>query len=271
MTITRIGRRPLPGLVSITFRGLPPREIVDLVQRAQLAGIEWGGDVHVPHGDVMRAREVGAMTRDAGLAVAAYGSYYRAGESEGEGLEFARVLETAVTLGAPLIRVWAGNRGSADADKACRDRVAEDARRVGAAAAAAGARVAFEFHSGTLTDTTGSAVELMAATAEAGLLTYWQPPVGWTHADCLDSLTRLSPHLAHLHVFHWLHTGERRPLAEGAGPWLSYLRAAVAARGGGPRWALLEYVRDNNPAQLAEDAAALTEWAVQVDMGRGRP
>jgi sugar phosphate isomerase/epimerase len=268
MTNTQIHRRPLPGLVSVTFRGLPPREIVDLVRRVRLAGIEWGGDIHVPHGDIGRAIEVGAMTRDAGLAVAAYGSYYHVGESEGEGLEFARVLETAVALGAPLIRVWAGRRGSADADPAYRDRVAAAARRVGAVAAAAGVRVAFEFHSGTLTDSTDSAVELMAATTEAGLLTYWQPPVGWTHADHLDSLARLLPHLAHLHVFHWLHTWERRPLAEGARPWLALLRAAAAAPGGGPRWALLEFVRDDNPAQLAEDAAVLTEWMAQVDRER---
>ena len=36
------------GLVSITFRKLSPRAIIDLVTRANLIGIEWGGDVHVP-------------------------------------------------------------------------------------------------------------------------------------------------------------------------------------------------------------------------------
>ena len=59
------------GLVSITFRQLQPREIITLVQKSGLKGIEWGGDVHVPHGNLHAAREVGHMTREAGLTVAA--------------------------------------------------------------------------------------------------------------------------------------------------------------------------------------------------------
>jgi len=258
-------RRILPGLVSVTFRGLPPREIVALAARARLAGIEWGGDLHVPHGDLARAREVGAMTRDAGLAVAAYGSYYEVGESESAGLNFARVLETAVALGAPLIRVWAGKRGSAGADEAYRRRVAEEARRIAVDAAGAGVRVAFEFHGGTLTDDADSAVRLLTATADAGLRCYWQPPVGWTQAERLASLNRMAPFLANLHVYHWLDSGERRPLTEGAGPWLAYLRAVAPIAGGGPRWALLEFVRDDSPAQMLEDAAVLVRLISQVE------
>src|SRR6187549_164575 len=94
------------GLVSVTFRQLPPREIVDLARRAELGGIEWGGDVHVPAGDAGRAREVRAMTEDAGLSIVAYGSYYRAGEEDEAA--FAPVLDSACALGAPAIRIWAG-------------------------------------------------------------------------------------------------------------------------------------------------------------------
>lgn len=55
----------LPGLVSITFRKLSPGEIVELVATAGLVGIEWGGDVHVPHGDFARAAEVRKLTEGA--------------------------------------------------------------------------------------------------------------------------------------------------------------------------------------------------------------
>src|SRR3954469_7051647 len=102
------------GLVSVTFRPLSPQHVVELVRQAKLDAIEWGGDIHVPHGDVAAAREVWTMTLDAGLAVAAYGSYYRAGVSETDGLPFARVLETAVQLAAPTIRVWAGSKASGE-------------------------------------------------------------------------------------------------------------------------------------------------------------
>ena len=103
------------GLVSVTFRKLSPAEIVKLVAEAKLDGIEWGGDVHVPHGNLATAREVLRLTRDAGLAVAAYGSYYRAVESEEADLPFIKVLETAKELSTPTVRVCAGGKGPADA------------------------------------------------------------------------------------------------------------------------------------------------------------
>ncbi len=68
-----------PGLVSVSFRSLNCKEITELVKNAGLSSIEWGGDIHVPQGDLKKAREVRKMTQDAGLMTAAYGSYYRAG------------------------------------------------------------------------------------------------------------------------------------------------------------------------------------------------
>ena len=70
------------GLVSITFRQLTPEQIVDLVAETGLAAIEWGGDVHVPHGEVAPARDVRRRTEEAGLIVASYGSYLRVGHDD---------------------------------------------------------------------------------------------------------------------------------------------------------------------------------------------
>ena len=52
----------------------------------------------MPHGNLVRAREVRQLTLDAGLTVAAYGSYYKVNKSETDGLRFATVLETAVAV-----------------------------------------------------------------------------------------------------------------------------------------------------------------------------
>src|SRR5690554_2417803 len=118
------------GLVSITFRQLSPREIVSLVKKSGLEGIEWGGDVHVPHGNLSVARDVAIMTEEEGLSVAAYGSYYRVGcEGQDDVPNFEEVLETALELKAPLIRVWAGNKGSHEADGNIWDKVIEDSIR----------------------------------------------------------------------------------------------------------------------------------------------
>src|SRR4051812_32305936 len=67
------------GLCSVTLRRLAVPEVLAAAAAAGLECIEWGGDIHVPPGDSALARQVGAATADAGLQVASYGSYFRAG------------------------------------------------------------------------------------------------------------------------------------------------------------------------------------------------
>lgn len=248
----------LPGLVSVTFRQLPPADIVSLVRQAGHAAIEWGGDIHVPHGDLTRAREVRALTTGAGLTVAAYGSYYKAAHSEGQGLPFARVLETAVALGAPVIRVWAGPAGSAATDATGRAQVAADLARIAALAAGAGIRIAAEFHGGTLTDTNASAAQLLAEVPHPNFFAYWQPAVDYDDAACLAGLDLIGSRLSHVHVFHWETVRNRRPLAEGAARWAKFLRRIAAEPG--DRCALLEFVEADAPASYLRDAATLKAW-----------
>ncbi len=248
-----------PGLVSITFRQLTPAEIVALVSQAGLRGIEWGGDIHVPHGNMARAREVRTLTQEAGLTVAAYGSYYRAGASEDAGLPFASVLDSALELGAPLIRVWAGPAGSAAASPRLRAQVVADLRRIAALAAAARVGVSLEFHNGTLTDTAPSTVQLLAEVDQPNLSTYWQPTLEQDAAAGLRDLRSLLPRLTQVHVFHWrTGTTDRLPLADGAARWRSFLDLAVTAPG--DRYAMLEFVEDDAPANFLRDAATLKSW-----------
>lgn len=243
-----------PGLVSITFRQLPPERIVELCVKTGLKTIEWGGDVHVPPGDALVASRVGEMTRTSGLTVAAYGSYYRL--AVGEGSAFAGVLASAVELGAPAIRVWAGGRGSADTDRAGRRAVADDALRCADLAGAKGISLCYEFHGGTLTDTTESAVELLAETGHPFIRTLWQPPHGKSQEECLTSLRALMPRLHHLHVFHWWpDPGNRCALAEGRSRWERYVAELKASSKDVDL--LLEFVRGDEPAALEEDAQAL--------------
>jgi sugar phosphate isomerase/epimerase len=251
----------VPGLVSVSFRKFSPREVVALARDTKLAGIEWGGDIHVPPGDLARAREVGAMTRDAGLSALAYGSYVRLGEEDPAG--FPTVIATAAALGAPSIRVWAGQRASAAADDAYRDRVADQARQLAKLAAAAGLVVCYEYHADTLTDTDESALALIRATADGNpaIRTLWQPPHERTVEENVASLRGVLPWLHHVHVFHWPRRGERVPLAEGEARWRAYLD--VLRERGGTWPLLLEFVRNDDPDQLRADAATLRRWIAQ--------
>jgi len=247
-----------PGLVSITFRSLSPKHIIDLVTRAALEGIEWGGDVHVPHDNPILARELGKMTRDAGLCTAAYGSYYRVGNEPAD--LFSRIIDVALGLETGIVRVWAGHIGSDEADAAARQRVAKDARRISDLAAAAGLTIACEWHGGTLTDTAQSAKILFADVDHPAFGTYWQPHRLMAVEQCLKDMNAAKPRLVGLHVFQWnVVTGERQPLANGQSAWSRYLAAATPSLPDGS-FALLEFVKDDDPKQFLLDAKSLREW-----------
>lgn len=245
-----------PGLVSVTFRSLSPEVIVGLCRQNGLSSIEWGGDLHVPHGDERTAGVVGELTRSAGLSIAAYGSYYRLASSDGP--DFRVVLATAVALGAPVIRIWAGTCGSAKAGPALKRRIIGDALRCGDLAAARNVSIAYEFHENTLTDSTDSALELLGATEHPFIKTLWQPPHRLPLQDCLASLRALSPRLQHLHVFHWWPDPScRLPLENGRDRWEAYV--AELHRQGKDIPLLLEFVPGDDPTSLQEDAKTLLE------------
>lgn len=252
-----------PGLVSVTFRALPPAQVVALVRQAGLRGIEWGGDIHVPPGNATRARETRELTLEAGLSVAAYASYYRAGQSEADGVPFAHVLETALELGAPTVRVWAGATASEAASAELRARIAADLRRIATLGAAAHVSVSLEFHNGTLADTADSTRRLFDEVNHPNLFTYWQPPLDRDTADCMADLRSLLPRVTNVHVFHWRPGSTTRlPLADGAARWHDFLD--IAAEAPGDRYAMLEFVERDAPECFLRDAATLKSWLTPV-------
>jgi 3-dehydroshikimate dehydratase len=241
------------GLVSVTFRKLAPAKIVALVSQAGLQGIEWGGDIHVPHGNIKRAREVKKITLGEGLQVASYGSYYKVG-CEGEPLAFENVLETAVALQAPGIRVWAGNLGSDQADAAWWANVIDDARRIAGLAAGSGIALAFEFHEETLTDTSESAYRLLKEINLPNVGSYWQPPVSLSLEARIKGLREIAPWLRNLHVYNQS-GAEPGPLAEGIAEWSKYMDIVRSLPG--ERFCLIEFTKGDSPGQFLEDAEAL--------------
>jgi sugar phosphate isomerase/epimerase len=243
------------GLVSISFRPLPPEKLIELCVNTGLDGIEWGGDIHVPHGNIAIADKVGKMTIDAGLQTAAYGSYYKAATSEAAGLSFKQVVDSARHLGAPTIRVWAGGKGSADTTAEERKAVVADLKRINRMAQDANMTISLEFHCVTLTDTNVSALQLVEELNGTGIMFYWQPPTGATVQYCLEGLTGVLPVLSNIHAFHW--TPERRPLVEGIEHWKQYL--TLAASDGKDRYVMLEFFLNDFEGQFYADAAILKE------------
>ncbi|MFB9907046.1 sugar phosphate isomerase/epimerase family protein [Allokutzneria oryzae] len=247
----------VPGLVSVTFRQLSVPEIVRLTADTGLKAVTWGGDVHVPVGDLAAAERARTLTADAGLVVEGYGSYYKAGDSDPA--SFADALRTAVALGAPTIRVWAGVAGSADIDPRQRDAVTEDLRRCAELAAVHGVRVAVEYHVETLTDDIDSATRLFDDVD--ALVPYWQPKETPEVDACLKEVRSLLPRLRTVHAFSWGPDGftERLPLAARADLW----RPVLAELGSDDqdRFVLLEFVVEDSLEAFRADASALLEWS----------
>lgn len=241
------------GLVSVSFRQLSPDAVIDLACRCGLQGIEWGGDVHVPPEDIEQARRIGEETRRQGLSVVCYGSYYRLTDAEEASAE--RVIAAAEALGAPLIRVWAGKTGSAEATAAQREEIIRNARRFVGKAKERGIGVAFEWHGGTLTDTLESALDLLENVP--GAVTLWQPPVGMSAADCVRQILAAAERISNIHVFSWQGT-DRLPLTQGAEKWRECL--AQISRLPGEHWLMMEFVQNDDPRQLEADAETLRRW-----------
>ncbi|WP_460491263.1 sugar phosphate isomerase/epimerase family protein [Dactylosporangium cerinum] len=212
------------GLCSVTMRRHPVPDVVAVAAAAGLTAIEWAGDHHVPPSDPAAAAAAGARTRDAGLTVAAYGSYFRCDDP----LAATGTVAAAVALGAPRIRVWAGATGSANASPQQRAAVAAAARRICDEAGGHGLTVAFECHRDTLTDTPASALALLAAVDRSNAAMYWQPPNDLPDAAAVGTLEALLPHVVAVHAFSWW--PGTRPAAGRAGGPLARRGGAAAER-----------------------------------------
>ena len=251
------------GLVSISFRALSVEELVRMVSDAGLQGIEWGGDVHVPHGDLVVAGRVRRVCKEAGLEISAYGSYYKHGDClslKGNGPDFEAVLDSAEALGASMIRVWAGETGSNESSEDWPNRVVARTREIAELSAKRGISIGFEFHDHSLTDTIESTINLLKQIDRPNVTTFWQTPLGIPHVERLDGLKKVVGNVSNIHCNYF---GDNmwpgmRLLEEGAADWKDYLD--VLEESGKSRWISIEHVKDHHVSNFPRDAATLKSW-----------
>jgi sugar phosphate isomerase/epimerase len=259
-----------PGLCSITFRSLGAEEVLDVAVRAGVEGIEWGADVHAPPGGGSAIDALRIRCCDAGIEIASYGSYLGFGPPSGDDADaIEAVLDSAQALGAPMVRIWTELGVTPASPAEDRQRVTDRTATIVDAIASRDLLAALEFHPGTLTETAASTIELLAAIRHPNLRTHWQPDPTLPSADALAEFERVTGHLAHLHVFAWGPSGidDRLPLADGAALWRAALALAPrdSATLPGRRFALCEYVRDDDVDQLIADVRQLRQWLRDPD------
>ncbi len=241
------------GLVSISFRDLTTDQITKMVKSAGLDAIEWGGDVHVPHGDVYKAEIVMHACGLNDISCPSYGSYYRVGEYDDPKAEYKKVLNCAVALKSDVIRVWAGVLPTKEADKEHWELIAKELKLICSMTSHEGKDVALEYHANTLTDNCTDTLRLLAKVNAANLTTYWQPPVGLSHEENLHDIKMLKRHISNIHTFTWKGR-ERMPLEDGFEHWQDYFLLVNTWK---MRYCLLEFIKDNSEEGFYRDARTL--------------
>lgn len=245
------------GLVSLSFNDHSIIDVVRLVANNCLQSIEWSGDRHVPVGEVELAKRVRQITESHALEVAAYGSHYRAGFGEGNGYPFDAVLQTAVALGAPTIRVWAGNQSPDRASfNLCND-VNADLNRIATLAQRYGIAIAVEMQLITLAETAEAAKRIMDSVRHRNLSIIWKMRTDVLPEVNTDDLIKLLPLISDFRV-SYNRRGDRRPLHEGESAWKGWLHKLK--RDKGDRYALLENIAHDDVEQLAQDSQKLRDW-----------
>lgn len=243
------------GICSVTFRQKSPEEIVALVAKAGLDGIEWGGDVHAPPNlPAPSLAKIRKATEDAGLTVSSYGSYYNVAKEEDCPQGFGAVLDAAEALGTKTIRIWCGGGDSAKADEALYQRIADRTSALAQMAAPRHITLAFEFHRGGLTDTVPSTLQLLKRINRPNVKSYYQVYDRAGATTPQDEIAAIFPSLCNVHCHH-SEGGTQRLLADGRAIWTPLIRHLKTRGFAG--FVLIEFTLNNDPENFARDAATL--------------
>ena len=237
------------GLVSISFRKHSQEEILEACKQSGLEYVEWGGDVHVPHGDRDTALRVKSMSEKYGIKTPEYGSYYVIGQSAPE--LFDSVVASAKALHTNVIRVWPGQSTPSDSITSEQyDNYVCDAKRI--CALAPDMTIALECHPNSLTDEYHHALAFIRDVNMPNLKMFWQPNQHRPLEYNIDAIEALKPYIVSVHVFSWIRK-KKYPLAFCENEWKKYIELLR----GRDVYYMLEFMHDDDIMTLDETARTL--------------
>ena len=241
------------GLVSVSFRGHSPEEIIRAAKEAGLSHIEWGSDVHAPANEPERLSAIAAACRQAGIGISSYGTYFRLGETGEEALE--DYFRAAEILGTKILRLWCGTKGYAAYSEAEWQALIADGKKAAARAEKTGFILCMECHPDTVTDCLAGALRLMQEVGSPNFLMYWQPHPYRSFCENLRYASAIAPYTKAVHIFHW-RQDDRLPLADAVDEWRDYVSCFDKEIFG-----LLEFMPDGRLETLKTEAKALDRIA----------
>ena len=239
------------GLVSISFRGHLPEEIVKAAAKAGLGCIEWGSDVHAPCGDSEKLHQIAQLQAEYGIACCSYGTYFRLGVTPLS--ELSKYIQAAKILGTDILRLWCGTKPAEAYEPEEKEALFSQCRQAAAMAEATGVILCMECHIKSFTETVAGALELMEAVNSPAFRMYWQPNQFRSIEENRHYARALREYTTHIHVFQWKGK-ERFPLSDGIAEWKAYL-----SEFSGSHALLLEFMPDDDIGSLPREADALRE------------
>lgn len=205
------------GLCTIAAQESPVEAVIATAGDAGYDGVEiWGKD-HVGDGAEDTCREIRGIADRHEVAIAVYGSYLRPGTDAYED-DVEHELDVAERLGAPLLRVWAGDEEYQDCSPSHWDDVVADLTDLAGRAADRGIGVTVEKHAGTVTNREEGARRLIRAVDRENCGLNWQPLFGVPADELLAEARALAPLSNNVHVQAVpsvdSHSQDRCPLSE---------------------------------------------------------
>lgn len=237
------------GLVSVSFRGLTPEEILKIMKASELSLVEWGSDVHAPCTDRDTLTRIARLQVRYGVKCCSYGTYFRLGTTPLE--ELYHYIAAAKILGTNILRLWCGNKASAEYTEAEKEELYGICKEAARIAKQQDVILCMECHNHTLTDSASSSLELMHRVGSDNFRMYWQPNQYLSKEENLEFARLMAPYAMRIHVFNWT-ADEKFPLGEAIELWQSYLAPFSKEIP-----LLLEFMPDGRPESLKTEADSL--------------
>ncbi len=235
------------GLVSVSFRGLTPTEILGLCRENGLKYIEWGSDVHVPIDTEIK--EIVDLQKEYGILCSSYGTYFRIGVNDVS--ELCNYIKTAKTLGTDILRLWCGEKNYTDMTDGERIFIVNESKKAAAVAENEGVTLCMECHNKTFTNCLEGAVHLMNEVGSPNFRMYWQPNQYRSFEENTEYAKNIAPFTRVIHVFNW-ESKNKFPLGDAIDTWKKYLSVFD-----GTQKLLLEFMPDGRPESLSDEVKAL--------------
>lgn len=241
------------GLVSVSFRSLSSERIIEETKKAGLACIEWGSDIHAPCDDSEKLKKITELQKENGIYCCSYGTYFRLGVNDTA--ELQKYIDAAKILGTDILRLWCGDKATADYSEDEENRLFCECKKAAEIAEKNGVTLCMECHNGTYTELKEGAIKLMKDINSPAFRMYWQPNQFVFAEENKQYARLLSSFTKNIHVFNWT-ADERYPLSESVSLWKEYLSYFNKKQ-----TLLLEFMPDDSIDSLITEAESLRNIA----------